>query len=272
MGSRLIIVSCLVLLLSAAAPAQSGATSRPAPSGGRTVGGTTASRRRVGTKPLPRPSGPVDAESELARRLQMLQATRVPAGKSGSGKTAPPTRAAEPDKGAATSRPARAPTTRPAATTQPGATVKGTGGDSAAALARLKESVAFSEIPDLQALADVLYLAGRRKAATVVYERILEDDKKARDDKKPRSAADDAAKAWALYQLGNCYKSSDPDKAAGYFIRVQKEHGESTQKNQRRTASDWVVPAKVQADLIQWQQRNRPAELIRQASSSSKAS
>ena len=274
MGRPLVVVSCLVLLWSGASPARSGPTSRPAKSGAKTTGRTGADRLRAGTNPEPRPSGRVPAESELERRLRVLRATAVP--NKMLGRTEPTAPPASSEKRPATSRPAGAATTRPAATTQPGsrAAPKGAGVDSADALARLRKSVAVSEIPDLQALADALYLAGRRKAATVLYERIIEgatrnakdakDAKHVKGAEDAKGAANDTRKAWALYQLGNCYKSTDPDKAAGCFRRVQKEHGEF--RIDKLPVSEWSIPAKVQADLIQWQQRNKPAKLIRQSS------
>ena len=266
MGSRLVAVSCLLWILATGLSAQSGASSTEAPAESDTAAARRAPRQ-AGSEPLSRPAG-ATAESALEAKMRKLRATNLPSKRrtSGQADSQPTTRPAEPANRSATSRPAGAPTTRPAggSTTQPArdAKAKNAGGESAEAVAKLKKSVALREIPDLQALADALYLAGRPKAAGALYERVVKDSQDNKNDKSQKRQKSKRARAWALYQLGNCHKSSDPDKAAEYFRLVQTKHGKS----------DWSAPAKAQADLIQWHQKKKPAELIRQSVAKPKAS
>jgi len=211
--------------------------------------------RRAGTGPLPR-TADAKTDSTLTRMMRTLRATTVPRRKPPSDRPGGPSAApAKPSARPAVSAPTAAPTTRPAgnATTRPAKDTKANGStaESPDALKKLENIAAMRGIPDLQALADAMFLAGRPKAAAILYQRVLEDTK------GPKRTANTKARAWALYQLGNCYRSSDPAKAAEYFKRLytDKEYG----------TSDFAVAAKAQADLIQWRQRNKPDDLIRQS-------
>ena len=68
------------------------------------------------------------------------------------------------------------------------------------------------------ALADALFVAEHHKEACAFYEAVLKGDK---DNK------DGPGQAWALFQMANCQRRSDPTKAIELYGRLVTEHADS---------------------------------------------
>jgi len=93
------------------------------------------------------------------------------------------------------------------------------------------------KVADPLGLADALYLGGRLAEACPFYERAFAG-----------SAVPDT-KAWALYQMANCRRSSDPAAAVTLYKRVAAEFPKS----------QWAGVAAVQQRLLEWYQTVAPA-------------
>ncbi|MBI5723541.1 MAG: hypothetical protein HZA50_06255 [Planctomycetes bacterium] len=93
------------------------------------------------------------------------------------------------------------------------------------------------------ALADRLFSEGRRDLAAIFY------DQAARQIR----AAD---KDWAIYQLGNCLRDADPVGARKAYKRVSDEHPDSP----------WKPMADRQVEMIDWDQTNKPRQMLEKAS------
>jgi hypothetical protein len=109
---------------------------------------------------------------------------------------------------------------------------------SEAVIARLKAQPA-EKVADPLGLADALYLGGRLAEACTFYERVLAGS--------AGSAATDA-KAWAVYQMANCRRSSDPAAAAALYKRVTTEFPKSP----------WAGVSAAQQRLLEWYQTVGP--------------
>jgi len=94
-------------------------------------------------------------------------------------------------------------------------------------------------------LAEVLFLSGNTKEATVFYQEAL--GRKGTDD--ARSAQD---RAWILFQIGNCLRTDDPPTAKRMYRQLIGEYPDSP----------WVDLAKAQDKLIDWYQTDKPRTLI----------
>jgi len=251
-----VVVFGLTLAMMAAVGAKGGPADPAGSGAGEKTSVSVRAAQRAGAGPMGQAPSGQSGESKLADALRLLRQARINAKDTTPVSTSPPAPTTRPVRKPAGSAPAKGqPTTRPTAkaTTRPAAAAPA--GDNPAtaaerALARLK-AIDDKDIPDPLALADALYLAGRKPAAVIFYTKALK-----------RAPADAGAdRAWILYQLGNCHRVSDPPVAAGYYTRVVSEHRDS----------DWAVPSKVQADLIQWYRQNTPAELIKTAITGTKA-
>lgn len=98
------------------------------------------------------------------------------------------------------------------------------------------------KIHDPVALADSLYKIGNVEAAAIIYEKALKLIKK------------DKARTWLMFQLGNCYRKTDPTLARGYYMRLFKQG-----KN------PWTMAAQVQVRLIEWRDQNKPDQILKDA-------
>ena len=107
---------------------------------------------------------------------------------------------------------------------------------SEAVIEKLK-SLPPDKVADPLGLADALYLGGRLAEACPFYERAFAG-----------SAVPDT-KAWALYQMANCRRSSDTAAAVALYKRVAAEFPKS----------QWAGVAAVQQRLLEWYQTVAPA-------------
>jgi TolA-binding protein len=83
-------------------------------------------------------------------------------------------------------------------------------------------------------VADVLYLKGDYVRAARFYEMALKDVKA------------DQQRQWALFQMGNCWRDSDGEKAAGYFERLIGEYPNSP----------WADASRAQGQYRKWLKKN----------------
>ncbi len=97
-------------------------------------------------------------------------------------------------------------------------------------------------------LGQTLAYAGCLKEAAVCYSEAL-----ARID--PNLPDPTEKKAWILFQIGNCLRKSDPQKALEAYSRLINEH----------TASLWTDIAKAQSSLISWYLQEKPKTLIEES-------
>jgi len=172
---------------------------------------------------------------------------------------------------AARLRPGAGPSGRPAAapTTQPAVT-KAAGGGKATAPVKVKvkpkpaaassrpaptskpamdpalekiRNLPPSKVCDPLALADALYLAGRPKLAHGFYKKVMEGEKAP------------TTRAWVLFQLGNCTRSTQPALALGYYQQLASDHGDS----------HWRPVAEAMAGVLTWNVTYKPGELLKKA-------
>ncbi len=102
------------------------------------------------------------------------------------------------------------------------------------------EKLPYEKIVNPVGLADTFFLSGNLEAAALVYDLALKNEK------------DSTNKAWLLFQLANCRKESDPDVAKALYKQLIVEYADS----------DWSAIARVQLDLIEWLQVNKPYEIL----------
>ncbi|MCX5684036.1 MAG: tetratricopeptide repeat protein [Planctomycetota bacterium] len=112
---------------------------------------------------------------------------------------------------------------------------------SEAVVERLK-NLAPDKVADPLGLADALYLGGRLPEASTFYERVLAATGTG------AGAASSDTKAWALYQMANCRRSSDPAAAVTFYKRVAAEYPKSP----------WAGVSAVQQRLLEWYQTVGP--------------
>lgn len=106
---------------------------------------------------------------------------------------------------------------------------------SEAVVARLK-GLSAEKVADPMGLADSLYLGGRLTEAGTFYEKALAD------------SSQPDAKAWALYQMANCRRSTDAAAAMVLYKRVTAEFPKSP----------WAGVAAAQQRLLEWYQTVNP--------------
>jgi hypothetical protein len=96
-------------------------------------------------------------------------------------------------------------------------------------------------------LAEILFRSGRMVSAGLCYKQALSimptDDPNL-----------DTDRAWILFQIGNCLKDEDPNTARVSYAELIRTHPESP----------WTEIAKVRYGLIEWNQQEKPVELIQQ--------
>jgi len=97
-------------------------------------------------------------------------------------------------------------------------------------------------------LGETLSNAGCLKEAVVCYRQAL-----TRID--PNLPDPTEKKAWILFQIGNCLRRDDPQKALEAYSRLINEH----------PASLWTDIAKAQSSLITWYLQDKPKTLIEES-------
>lgn len=94
-------------------------------------------------------------------------------------------------------------------------------------------------------LAELLYLTGRLNEAAVLYQKAL-DSMVAND---PASRED---RAWAILQIGNCLRETNPTKARDMYTKLVSEYPDSP----------WVELAKAHSQLISWYEQEQPRQWL----------
>lgn len=213
--------------------------------------GATTQTLRESIHDLRRAHGEAPPESrdtgldEAIRRLQTVQLERPRVAR----REAPPP--AVTSAPAATPLVAAAPVTTASAPALPPAVVLALGTEPAAAsepsraawasqlLARIQQ-MPPEQAPNAAALAEALMLAGQYEPAAAFFELAA------------KSSADEADKAWLLYQTANCKRRVDPVAARTAFRRVVGEH----------PASPWAPLAEAQEKLLEWYELQQPQALL----------
>jgi len=94
-------------------------------------------------------------------------------------------------------------------------------------------------------LAEILFLSGNLAEAVTFYRVAL--------NRKDLDEADSStARAWILFQMGNCLRSDDPPEAEKMYTQLITEYPNSP----------WTDLAKVQATLLGWYRKDDPWKLI----------
>jgi len=133
----------------------------------------------------------------------------------------------------ATTQPGSYPTTRPAmlATTQPSVMT-----------AEIKEKIRkLNSITDPVALADALFQAEHPDLAAVFYDRAI------------KGKTTPKKKAWMLFQAGNCRRKTNPQVALKAYDTLVAAHPDSL----------WSSIALVQKGIVEWQNTNNLAALLK---------
>ncbi|MHC5073449.1 MAG: tetratricopeptide repeat protein [Planctomycetota bacterium] len=94
-------------------------------------------------------------------------------------------------------------------------------------------------------LAELLFLSNHLKKAAVFYEQALSQT-------STDSSISVQRKAWILFQIGNCLRHDDPDRAKQMYTQLINEFPESS----------WSELAKSRVGLIDWFQTDKPEEII----------
>jgi tetratricopeptide (TPR) repeat protein len=226
-------------------------TTRPAdsvPSAMRTL--WSSSIRAL--SPSGAPQGPRGGDESLTNLIRQLEAmSAVGGGPEAAGATTRPSGGRPEPASQPATRPATRPTTAPAdrkaaeGAGQGAAPRAKEGGDGLSALAKLPPKA----VADAAELADALFARGEADAAAVLYTLALRDAQEGTD------------RAWLLFQLGNCLRRSDAARAREMYQRVLVEFPESS----------WAMIAKVESDLLGWQLRAAPEQLLRSAAAAAPA-
>lgn len=185
-----------------------------------------ASRRRLARSVVSAPEAS-EPETSLAETIARLRAMRVP-------ERRPP----EPPETRAPA--ADADPSEPGADPTPELTKD--------QLARLAE-LSPAKVADAASLGDALFRGGHWAEAYRFYARAVE------------TAAEGEAGGWALYQMANCVRHTDPAEAARLYARVAKKHGDSP----------WAGPARIRAGVVRWYDAERPATVRARAAAEAKA-
>ena len=209
---------------------------------------TETLRANRGALPTTRPAG------DLKTMARQLAGAKLPAARTASGVSP-------------SARPAAAPTTQPAvakaagtgkapapAKAKPPATVKPkpTAASSRPAPASKPamdpalekiRNLPPTKVCDPLSLADTLYLAGRPTLAYDFYKKVMDGEK------------DPTTRAWVLFQLGNCARSTRPALALGYYQQLASDHGDS----------HWRPVADAMAGVLTWNITYKPGELLKKA-------
>ncbi len=96
-------------------------------------------------------------------------------------------------------------------------------------------------------LAEVLFLNGHTKKATILYQEAL-------NRKDPNDLNSVQEKAWILFQMGNCLRSYDLQAARKTYRQLIAEYADYP----------WIDIAKVQEKMIHWYIEEKPYTLIKE--------
>jgi len=99
-------------------------------------------------------------------------------------------------------------------------------------------------------LGEVLFLSGYLKEAAAAYQEALN-----RSDPNDKTCAKN--RAWILFQTGNCLRSIDPQSAGKMYKQLIAEYPNSP----------WTQAAKVQDQIIEWYQADKPQVLTAEGKS-----
>ena len=216
-----------------------GAEDRPSPTTrraeGQDLGTTMRNLRQLDGAPLPDGQGGRKALDEMIKKVGSMTTKRRLRPAAATATTAPTVQAT-----AATTQPTSAPAkavvrsavkaqTRPAE--KPVIPTRLT--------ARLKK-LSAAHVAKPAAIADVLFKGKQMAAAAGFYAQALDRHAKGR------------TREWALFQLGNCNKATDPVAAEKWYLQLVKEHPESP----------WSWAAEARLMLIRWYRQNNPAGLL----------
>jgi len=94
-------------------------------------------------------------------------------------------------------------------------------------------------------LAEVLFLSGHLKEASVFYREALKR-------RSPDEAGSAQNRAWTLFQIGNCLRDDNLPMAMRMYKQLITEYPESP----------WTDLAKTRHELIDWYQKDKPRKLI----------
>jgi len=100
-------------------------------------------------------------------------------------------------------------------------------------------------IDDPLELAEILFHSGYLEQAAACYQRALEG----MDPNDPNTAED---KPWALFQIGNCLRRTQPDKAIESYTQLIEEF----------PSSPWAPSARILATLTSWYREHNVVELV----------
>ena len=224
-----VLALCALLLV-----AQEPAKEKP-PSGD--VAGKLKNLRRASYRALPstRPSATLD---DAVRRIEAATLAKPPVEEQEplpaetvqeAAPNVPTTQPVSPNRKQAVVAPVKVPATQPTETPL------------TRALEKIKK-LPTAYLSDPLGLADALYKCGRLDAAVTFYDKALEQ------------ASEENARAWMLFQMGNCLKTVDPVAAQSNYKRLVAEHPKSL----------WVAPAIAQERVLAWRIQNKPQSLIQQ--------
>ncbi|MCX5645701.1 MAG: tetratricopeptide repeat protein [Phycisphaerae bacterium] len=101
-----------------------------------------------------------------------------------------------------------------------------------------------NRIRDPLETAELLFLSGRPTDAVPFYEEALRRT-------RAGDAASDGDRAWALFQLGNCFRETDIAKAQDAYMRLIAEYPDSP----------WTEMARAGGRFLTWYQSARPDQL-----------
>lgn len=102
-------------------------------------------------------------------------------------------------------------------------------------------------------LGEILFISGNFKDAATFYREAL-------NRRTPDDAGSARDRAWILFQIGNCLRSSDPPAAAKMYGQLTTEYPNCA----------WAPLAQAQRKLMDWYQKDEPHKLIAENGASGK--
>jgi hypothetical protein len=185
------------------------------------------------------------ANEEVRKLMEELGSVRITAGQRRAGvQTEPVVEAATSAevKSPAQTQPASQPTSRPAP--HPRAPVEPLPKE---LLARLKE-LSSTALAAPATLGDELYAGGHLQAAYVLYEHAAKN-------------GDPNSKPWALLQMADCVRASDPAAAEQLYAQVVRDHANTV----------WASAAEAESRTLAWLRASNTADVLQAAERSTAA-
>jgi tetratricopeptide (TPR) repeat protein len=99
------------------------------------------------------------------------------------------------------------------------------------------------QVHDPLEMAELLFLSGRPVEAAPFYAKALASI-------SPSDPANEADRAWVLFQLGNCLRETDVAKAQETYIKLIADY----------PTSPWTELAKAHGRLLTWYQKSQPGQ------------